>query len=101
MRSEPSRAGAVASAQYAADLPAGVSKVAAVTVAFWMLKVILTTVGDLAGDALSLSLKLGYAHALIVVVAVFAALLAAQWRTRRYVPWLYWLLILCASAVGA
>ncbi len=55
MRSEPSRAGAVASAQYAADLPAGVSKVAAVTVAFWILKVILTTVGDLAGDALSLS----------------------------------------------
>ena len=101
MRSEPSRAGAVAFAQYAADLPAGVSKVAAVTVAFWMLKVILTTAGDLAGDALSLSLKLGYAHALIVVVAVFAALLAAQWRTRRYVPWLYWLLILCASAVGA
>jgi uncharacterized membrane-anchored protein len=101
MRSERSRAGAVASGQNAADLPAGVSKVAAVTVAFWILKVIMTTAGDLSGDALSLSLKLGYGRALIVVVAVFAGLFAAQWRTRRFVPWLYWLLILSASAVGA
>ena len=101
MRSERSRAGAVASGQNAADRPAGFSKVAAVTVAFWILKVVMTTAGDLSGDALSLSLKLGYGCALIVVVAVFAGLFAAQCRTRRFVPWLYWLLILSASAVGA
>ena len=101
MRSERSGAGTVEHSRNASDLTAGVSRVAAVTLGFWILKVILTTAGDLCGDALSLSLKLGYARALIVVVVVFAALLLAQWRTRRFVPWLYWLLILSASAVGA
>lgn len=78
-----------------------VSKVAAVTLSFWIEKVLVTTVGDLSGDALSISLGLGYALALLAAFAVFAPLLLAQLRTKRYVPWLYWALLLSSSAVGA
>ena len=85
----------------AGDAVSLVSKVATVSVTFWILKVIVTTVGDLSGDALSISLGLGYRMALLVVVAVFAALLLVQLNTRRFVPGLYWLLILGSSAVGA
>ncbi|MGC8521118.1 MAG: hypothetical protein ACP5PN_04535 [Steroidobacteraceae bacterium] len=88
---------------YAALIPAagGVSKVAAVTVAFWVLKVIFTTVGDVSGDALSISLGLGYMLALLVALAVFVPLLISQLRARLFVPWLYWALILSSATVGA
>lgn len=76
-------------------------KVAAITVSFWVLKVLVTTVGDLSGDALSISLGLGYVLALIVALAVFVPLLLAQLRSRRFIAWLYWLVILSSSAVGA
>ncbi len=76
-------------------------KVAAITLSFWMLKVIATTAGDLTGDALSISLGLGYLLALIVALAVTAALLFAQLKAKRFHPGLYWTLILASSAAGA
>lgn len=97
MNSEQLRHGAAVRPDPRTDL----SKVAAVSLAFWILKVLITTAGDLSGDALSISLGLGYARALLVVLAVFAALLAVQLRSRRFLPWLFWLLILSSSAVGA
>ncbi|MGC8519129.1 MAG: hypothetical protein ACP5P4_11480 [Steroidobacteraceae bacterium] len=101
MTADPSHIGTVAGASSTSESQVPLSKVAAVTVGFWILKVILTTAGDLAGDALSLSLKLGYARALLAAVVVFAALLAVNGRTRRFVPTLYGLLLLSSSAVGA
>lgn len=90
--------GAPAARNLAAD---AVSKVAAVTVSFWILKILVTTVGDLCGDALSISLGLGYALALAVALAVFLALLSAQLRSKRFIPWLYWLVLLSSATVGA
>lgn len=78
-----------------------IGKVAAVTLSFWILKVITTTAGDLTGDLLSMTLGLGYALALIVSLAVTAALLSAQLKAKRFHPWLYWALILGTSAAGA
>ena len=101
MTGDPLHIGTVAGASRAAESPGALSKVAAVTLAFWILKVIVTTAGDLSGDALSLSLKLGYARALLVAAVAFAALLVANGRTRRFVPTLYGLLLLSASALGA
>lgn len=80
---------------------ASLSKVAAVTVSFWILKTLLTTVGDLSGDALSLSLHLGYRLALGIVLAVTAALLVAEVRATEFQPLRYWALILGSSAAGA
>ncbi len=76
-------------------------KVAAVTLSFWILKVLATSAGDLTGDLLSISLGLGYVLALIVALAVTAALLFAQLRAKRFHPGLYWILILATSAAGA
>lgn len=78
-----------------------VSKVAAVTLSFWILKIVTTTVGDLSGDLLSITLHLGYVVALIVVLVVMAALLVAQFRVRRLHPLLYWALILISATLGA
>ncbi len=77
------------------------SKVATITLSFWMLKVITTTAGDLTGDLLSITLGLGYVLALIVALGVTAALLFAQLKAKRFHPGLYWILILATSAAGA
>ena len=101
MTRNPLPMGTVAGASSGAESPVELSKVAAVTLAFWIIKVLVTTAGDLSGDALSLSLKLGYARALLVAAVAFAALLVANGRTRRFVPTLYGLLLLSSSALGA
>ena len=93
--------GTVAGAASAAESPVALSKVAAASLAFWIAKVIVTTAGDLSGDALSLSLTLGYARALLLAAVAFAALLGANRRTRRFVPTLYALLLLSSSTLGA
>ncbi len=70
-------------------------------VSFWVLKTFTTTLGDLCGDAMSLVLHLGYRFSLVIVLIVATVLLAAQLRSRRWNPWLYWALMLASSAVGA
>lgn len=86
----------------ASETPApSASRVAAVTVSFWILKTLLTTLGDLSGDALSIALHLGYALALGVTLAVTASLLLAQVKAQRFQPTLYWALMLSTSAAGA
>lgn len=77
------------------------SKVAAITLSFWILKVVTTTVGDLFGDMLSITLGIGYVAALIVALAVMGALLVAQLGAKRFHHLLYWSLILLSSTVGA
>lgn len=77
------------------------SKVAAITLTFWILKTVTTTVGDLSGDLLSITLGLGYLTALIVALAATGALLVAQLRAKRFHYLLYWALIFLSSTVGA
>jgi len=77
------------------------SKVAAITLVFWIMKVVTTTVGDLSGDLLSLTLGLGYYLALAVALAVMAAVLGVQLRTQRASSAVYWALMLLSSTVGA
>ena len=77
------------------------NKVVALTVLFWIGKIAATTVGDLSGDALSISLRLGHPLALLVALAVLVPLFVAQLRAKRYVPDLYWALRLSSAAVGA
>lgn len=78
-----------------------INKVALTTITFWVLKTIVTTVGDLTGDALSIEFGLGYLLALAVVFAITAALLAGQFLVRRHRPVLYWASLLSTAAVGA
>lgn len=76
------------------------SKVAAVTLAFWLMKIAATTLGETAGDLLSMTLHLGYALSSAVLVATFLLLLAWQVSTRRFHPALFWSVVLATSTAG-
>ncbi len=76
------------------------NKVAKVTLAFWVLKICATTLGETAGDLLSMTLKVGYAASSVILVGLFLAALAAQVQSARFRPWLYWTVILLTSTAG-
>lgn len=76
------------------------NKVATVTLAFWVMKICATTVGETGGDMLSMTLNIGYAASSVILVGIFLAALAAQMAASRFHPWLYWLVILATSTAG-
>ena len=76
------------------------SKVPEVTIYFWIIKVLATTVGETAADYLSETLKFGLTWTTVVMSAVLAVGLAFQFRARRYVPGLYWFAVVAISVVG-
>jgi uncharacterized membrane-anchored protein len=76
------------------------SKLPALTVFFWIMKIAATTLGETAGDLLSMTLNVGYAVSTIVLMTAFAVTLASQLRTRKYHPFLYWSVILATSTAG-
>lgn len=77
-----------------------VSKVPHVTLAFWVIKILATTVGETGGDALSMTMELGYAVSSLIFLAFFAVTLAAQVATKRYHPLPYWAVVVATTTVG-
>jgi uncharacterized membrane-anchored protein len=84
----------------ATDRPGPESKVPAVTLIFWVLKILATTLGETAGDTLSMTLALGYLAATGIFAAIFVAAVAAQIAARRFHPWVYWFTIIATTTVG-
>jgi uncharacterized membrane-anchored protein len=76
------------------------SKTPTVTAAFWIIKILATTLGETGGDALSMTLKLGYLASTAVFFGVFLVMLALQVSARRFNPVLYWLVILSTTTAG-
>lgn len=76
------------------------SKVPQVTLFFWVLKIAATTLGETGGDAVSMSMNLGYLLATAIFAAFFLAAVAAQIRADRFHPSLYWLTIVATTTVG-
>lgn len=76
------------------------SKVPEVTVYFWIIKVMATTVGETAADFLNTTLKLGLTGTTLVMAVGLAVVLVAQFRAPRYVPAIYWLAVVLISIVG-
>jgi uncharacterized membrane-anchored protein len=76
------------------------SKVPQVTLAFWIIKLLATTVGETGGDAVSMTLDLGYAVASLIYVAFFVVVLAIQVASRRYRPLAYWAVVVATTTVG-
>lgn len=76
------------------------SKVPHVTLAFWIVKILATTVGETGGDALSMTLQLGYAISTAIFLAFFIVTLTAQVRSHRYHPAFYWLVVVATTTVG-
>ncbi len=76
------------------------SKVPQVTLAFWVVKIFATTAGETGGDALSMTLGLGYAVSTLIFFIFFGVALAAQVRSSRYHPLYYWLVVVATTTVG-
>ena len=79
---------------------AGLSKVPAVTLIFWIIKVAATTLGETGGDAVSMSMQLGYLLASGTFAAIFVVTVSAQIGAKRFHPWLYWITIVATTTLG-
>jgi uncharacterized membrane-anchored protein len=76
------------------------NKVPEVTLFFWVIKILATTVGETAADFLATNVGLGLGGTTLLMSAVFVIVLVIQFRTRRYVPGVYWLTVVLISVVG-
>jgi uncharacterized membrane-anchored protein len=76
------------------------SKVPAITLTFWMVKVAATTLGETAGDTVSMTLSLGYLVSTVIFFAVLIALVVLQIRARRFHAPLYWATIIASTTAG-
>lgn len=78
----------------------GLSKVPEVTLLFWIIKIIATTLGETGGDTLSMSMGLGYLVSTAILGTIFLAVVAVQIGAKRFNPWLYWTTIVATTTVG-
>ena len=76
------------------------NKVPEITVYFWLIKVLCTTVGETFADNLNENLGLGLSNTSYIMGALLIAVLVFQFRTRKYVPGIYWLAVVLISVVG-
>lgn len=76
------------------------NKVPAATLAFWVIKMMSTTVGETAADFLIFNVGLGLVRTSLIMSGLLVAVLAAQFWTRRYIPSAYWLAVVMVSIVG-
>ena len=76
------------------------SKLPKIAAAFWVMKISATTLGETAGDLLSMTMNVGYATSSLVLLSGFLISLVAQLLSKRYHPGLYWTVILSTSTAG-
>lgn len=78
----------------------GSSKVAAVTLSFWIIKILCTTLGETGGDAVTMSMNLGYAVGTSIFATIFIVAVLAQVKAKKFHPYLYWFTIVATTTVG-
>ncbi len=76
------------------------SKVPHVAIAYWIIKIAATTLGETGGDALSMTLNLGYLLSTAIFMVCFLVALTAQIRVKSFHPFLYWTVIVTTTTVG-
>jgi uncharacterized membrane-anchored protein len=76
------------------------NKLPAITISFWIMKICATTLGETAGDLLSMTLNIGYAVSSVILLTFFFATLITQLSTKKYHPFIYWAVILSTSTAG-
>jgi uncharacterized membrane-anchored protein len=79
---------------------AGLSKVPEVTLRFWLIKILATTLGETGGDAVSMSMNLGYAISSIIFIGIFVVAVVAQVAAKAFHPFLYWTVIVATTTAG-
>jgi uncharacterized membrane-anchored protein len=76
------------------------SKVPEVTFIFWLIKIAATTLGETGGDAVSMSMNLGYLLSTGIFAILFLAFVFAQIKAKQFHPFLYWATIIATTTVG-
>src|SRR5713101_281235 len=76
------------------------TKVPEVTLGFWIIKILATTLGETGGDAVTMSMNLSYLAGTAIFAAIFAVAVAAQISAKRFHPFLYWMVIVATTTVG-
>ncbi len=79
---------------------AAISKVPEITLAFWVIKILATTLGETGGDAVSMSMELGYLVSTAIFAVIFFVSVSAQIAATSYNPLLYWTTIIATTTVG-
>lgn len=77
-----------------------INKLPAITISFWIMKICATTLGETAGDLLSMTLHIGYAISSMLLLSFFLVTLFIQLSTKKYHPIIYWAVILATSTAG-
>lgn len=77
-----------------------ISKVPALTFIFWLIKIAATTLGETGGDAVSMSMNLGYLAGTAIFAAIFIVFVIAQIYAKRFHPFLYWATIIATTTLG-
>ncbi len=76
------------------------SKIARVNLIFWIMKICATTLGETAGDLLSMTMNVGYAVSSLILISIFLGSLVAQLRAKAFHPVLFWTVVLTTSTAG-
>lgn len=76
------------------------SKVPAITLGFWIIKIVATTLGETGGDTVSMSINLGYLVGSAIFLAVLLVLVWWQIRAQQFHPFLYWATIIASTTAG-
>ncbi len=76
------------------------NKLPAITLSFWIMKICATTLGETAGDLLSMTMNVGYAVSSVILLSFFFATLVVQLSTKKFHPIIYWAVILSTSTAG-
>jgi uncharacterized membrane-anchored protein len=76
------------------------SKVPEVTLIFWLVKILATTLGETGGDAVSMSMNLGYAISSVIFIGVFVAAVIVQISAKAFHPPLYWFVVVATTTAG-
>jgi uncharacterized membrane-anchored protein len=76
------------------------SKVPAVTLGFWVIKIAATTLGETGGDSITMTLDWGYLAGTALFLAVLILLVLLQIRAKRFHPWLYWATVVASTTFG-
>ncbi len=92
--------GDLAGAESREQLRDFIAKVPAITVAFWVVKILATTLGETGGDSLSMSTGLGYLTSTFIFTAVFVAAVILQIRATKFNQWTYWFTIVATTTLG-
>src|SRR5579871_3502794 len=82
------------------DMTHKAGKVPAVTLGFWVIKILATTLGETAGDTVTMTLNWGYLAGSALFLGVLAVLVVLQIRARRFHPWLFWATIVASTTAG-